>query len=214
MEHVIVAHANPPARAGAVVRWAEREASLRGLPLRVLGDSRSEIPDGAKLLVVGPPDVGVGDFACPVVFVPATPFSERPGAEVVLAVNAREPAEAAVDFAFDAARVRGVRLRAVHAWRFPSCAAELPFVVPEEDRGAWEDHEVQLLADVLRPWREKYPQVPVLEDVRLLPPAQALLQRSASAGLVVVGRRPGGAPGAVTRVLLRESLCPVAVVPA
>ncbi|MEU1481956.1 universal stress protein [Streptomyces sp. NPDC005760] len=164
--------------------------------------------------MAGTPDAGLGDFACPVVFVPTTPFPERPGAEVVLAVNAREPAEAAVDFAFDAARVRGVRLRAVHAWRFPSCAAELPFGVPEEDRGAWEDHEVQLLADVLRPWRKKYPQVPVLEDVRLLPPAQALLQRSASAGLMVVGRRPGGTPGAVTRVLLRESLCPVAVVPA
>lgn len=214
MEHVIVAHANPPARAGEVVRWAEREASLRGLPLKVVRDSESEIPGGAKLLVVDSLDVGVRGFACPVVFVPAVPCPEGPHAEVVLGVNAREPAEAAVDFAFDAARVRGVRLRAVHAWRFPSCAAELPFGVPEEDRGAWEDHEVQLLADVLRPWREKYPQVPVLEDVRLLPPAQALFQRSASAGLVVVGRRPGGASGAVRRVLLRESLCPVAVVPA
>ncbi|MFJ4200834.1 universal stress protein [Streptomyces sviceus] len=214
MEHVIVAHADRPAHAGAVIRWAEREASLRGLPLRVVRDSRSEIPDGATLLVVGTPDADVGDFACPVVFVPTVPRPENPLAEVALAVNAREPAEAAVDFAFDTARVRGVRLRAVHAWRFPSCAAELPFGIPEEDRQAWEDHEVQLLADVLRPWREKYPQVPVLEDVRLLPPAQALVQRSASAGLVVMGRRPGGAPGAVTRVLLRESLCPVAIVPA
>jgi nucleotide-binding universal stress UspA family protein len=213
MEHVIIAHVGRSAHAPAVLRWAEREASLRGLPLRVVDDSLSEIPDGTKLLVVGTPGTGVEDLACPVVFVPTVPRPESPLAEVTLGVNAREPAEAAVDFAFDTARARGVRVRAVHAWRFPSCAAELPFGVPEEDRGSWEDHEVQLLTDVLRPWREKYPQVPVLEDVRLLPPAQALLQRSASAGLVVVGRRPGGAPGAVTRVLLRESLCPVVVVP-
>ncbi|MFF0096381.1 universal stress protein [Streptomyces canus] len=214
MKHVIVAHVDRSGNAQEVLRWAEREASLHGLQLRVVGDSPLEPPDGMKLLVVGTPGTNVGDFPCPVVFVPTVPCPESPFAEVTLGVNAREPAEAAVDFAFDTARARCVRLRAVHAWRFPSCAAELPFGVPEDDRGAWEDHEVQLLADVLRPWREKYPQVPVLEDVRLLPPAQALLQRSASAGLVVVGRRPGGAPGAVTQVLLRESLRPVAVVPA
>ncbi|WP_347336158.1 hypothetical protein [Streptomyces sp. Root369] len=40
-------------------------------------------------------------------------------------MDAREPAQAAVGFAFDAARMRGVRLRAVHSWRSlrapPSC---------------------------------------------------------------------------------------------
>lgn len=91
------------------------------------------------------------------------------------------PADGAVRFAFDCARLWGVRLRAVHAWRFPSCAAELPFGVPEEDRAAWEDHEVQLLSDALRPWREKYPDVAVLEDVRHLPPTEALILRSADA---------------------------------
>ncbi|MFF7129282.1 hypothetical protein [Streptomyces sp. NPDC008240] len=46
----------------------------------------------------------------------------------------------------------GVRLHALHAWELPSCAAGLPFGVPEDDRATWEDHEVQLLADALRPW--------------------------------------------------------------
>ncbi|MCX4853316.1 universal stress protein [Streptomyces canus] len=154
--------------------------------------------------------------ACPVVLVPEVPaaqLSARPGAEIVLGVDAREPARAAVDFAFDTARVRGVRLRAVHAWRFPSCAAELPFGVPEEDRAAWEDHEVQLLADALRPWREKHSDVHVLEDVRLLPPAQALSRRSANAGLVVVGRGSQREPGPTLRALRIEALCPIAVVP-
>ncbi|MFD9112689.1 adenine nucleotide alpha hydrolase family protein [Streptomyces bottropensis] len=54
--------------------------------------------------------------------------------------------------------LRDVRLHAVHAWRLPSSATELPFGVPTEDRGAWEDHEVQLLADALRPWRARHPE--------------------------------------------------------
>ncbi|MET7695905.1 universal stress protein [Streptomyces sp. NPDC005483] len=138
---------------------------------------------------------------------------QKPVTEIVLGVDARAPAEGAVRFAFDTARLRGVRLRAVHAWRFPSCAAELPFGIPEEDRGAWEDHEVQLLTDVLRPWREKYPEVRVVEDVRLFTPAQALVQLSANAALVVVGRSSGAEPGTVSRALLRAARCPVTVVP-
>ncbi|MEU0211269.1 universal stress protein [Streptomyces canus] len=145
--------------------------------------------------------------------VPAAQRSARPSAEIVLGVDAREPARAAVGFAFATARMRGVRLRAVHSWRFPFRAAELPFGVPEEDRATWEDHEVQLLADALRPWREKHTDVHVLEDVRLLPPARALSRRSASAGLVVVGRSSEREPGPTLRALLAEALCPVALVP-
>ena len=134
--------------------------------------------------------------------------------EIVLGVDAHRPADGAVRFAFDCARLWGVRLRAVHAWRFPSCAAELPFGVPEEDRAAWEDHEVQVLSDALRPWREKYPDVAVLEDVRHLPPAEALILRSADAGLLVVGRSRTGELGAVARDVVREASGPVVVVPA
>lgn len=72
---------------------------------------------------------------------------------------------------------------------------------------------MQLLADALRPWREKYPEVQVVKDVRLFTPAQALIQRSTSAGLVVVGRGSRGGSGPVTRLLVRDSRCPVAVVP-
>ncbi|MER6181758.1 universal stress protein [Streptomyces sp. NPDC001652] len=210
MEQVIVARADRSAHGREVVQWARREASLRRLPLQVVHDSSSDVAGEARMVVTGRPGGVMTDCACPVVFVPMA----RGHAEIVLGMDAHDPAEAAVDFAFDTARRWGVRLRAVHAWRFPSCAAELPFGIPEEDRGAWEDQEAQLLADGLRPWREKYPQVQVLEDVRLLPPAQALVRLSAGAGLVVVGRRSGGGSGAVTRVLVRESRCPVAVVPA
>ncbi|MFL5995932.1 MAG: universal stress protein [Streptomyces sp.] len=217
MERVIVARVQGSTHDESVVRWARQEATLRGLALRVVHDVPTDGPNDAKLLVTGARDPdGVMFPSCPVVLVPEVPaaqLSARPGTEIVLGVDAREPAQGAVDFAFEAARVRGVGLRAVHAWRYPSCAAELPFGVPEEDRAAWEDHEVQLLSDVLRPWREKHCDVPVLEDVRLLPPAQALSRRSAGAGLVVVGRSSQREPGPTLRALLPQALCPVAVVP-
>ena len=217
MERVIVARVQGSTHHESVVRWARQEATRRGLALRVVHDALPDGLDDTKLVVTGARDPdGVMFPACPVVLVPEKPaaqLSARPGAEIVLGVDAREPVQAAVGFAFDTARMRGVRLRAVHAWRFPSCAAELPFGVPEEDRAAWEDHEVQLLADALRPWREKHSDVHVLEDVRLLPPAQALSRRSASAGLVVVGRSSQREPGPTLRALLTEALCPVAVVP-
>ncbi|MFF0097165.1 universal stress protein [Streptomyces canus] len=154
---------------GPVVRWARQEATRRGLALRVVRDGLADGLNDAQLVVAGARDQdGVMFPACPVVLVPEAPAAERSpraGAEIVLGVDAREPAQAAVGFAFDMARMRGVRLRAVHSWRFPSCAAELPFGVPEEDRATWEDHEVQLLADALRPWREKHSDVHVLEGL-------------------------------------------------
>ncbi|WP_055715218.1 universal stress protein [Streptomyces torulosus] len=133
--------------------------------------------------------------------------------EVVLGIDARDPVGSAVDFAFDCALARGVRLRAVHAWALPASAAEWPFTVPERDRATWEDHEVQLLADALRPWRERYPDVPVLEDVVLLPPVHALAHHAAGAALVVVGSAPGSRSRATVHALLNEAVCPVAVVP-
>ncbi|MFD9120103.1 universal stress protein [Streptomyces bottropensis] len=132
-------------------------------------------------------------------------------------MDARDPPDAAIGFAFEAALLRDVRLHAVHAWRLPSFAIELPFGVSAEDRAAWEDHEVQLLADALRPWRARHPEVRALEDVVLFAPEHALILRSASAALVAAGQRAGSRvgsrAGSVTRALLRDSACPVAVVP-
>ncbi|MEH0637818.1 hypothetical protein QBA35_31670 [Streptomyces bottropensis] len=76
---------------------------------------------------------------------------------------------------------------------------------------------MQLLADALRPWRARHPEVRVLEDVVLFAPEHALILRSASAALVAagqrVGSRVGSRAGSVTRALLRDSACPVAMVP-
>ncbi|MFJ6838473.1 universal stress protein [Streptomyces sp. NPDC091209] len=132
---------------------------------------------------------------------------------VVLGVDARRPCDVVNGFAFEAALRRGALLHAVHAWELPAPdGPPLPFALPEEDRGAWEDQEVQLLADALRPWREKYPQVRVYEDVRLQSPQAALVHASDSAGLLVLGRG-GTALGPTLRAVLTRTRCPVTVVP-
>ncbi|MEU1200389.1 hypothetical protein ABZ446_29780 [Streptomyces sp. NPDC005813] len=73
---------------------------------------------------------------------------------------------------------------------------------------------MQLLPDMLRPWRQKHSAVPVLEDVVLFTPAHALTHYAEGAALVVVGRRPDAEGGEVVRALLQQAACPLAVVPA
>ncbi|WP_371667261.1 universal stress protein [Streptomyces sp. NBC_00289] len=227
MERVILVCTDPSSHGRSAVDWAEREARLHGLPLCAVPGSAPDpsrvamvvgnIPDEAD--ATGPPlgsrsPVAVRAWDCPLVLVPDGPASTHRSGRVVLGVDARAPSGAAIDFAFASARVRGALLHVVHSWSLSSCAAEWPFALPETERATWEDHEVQCLADVLRPWREKYREVPVLEDVVLLTPDQALLHRCESAELVVVGRQPGAECGSVARALLRAATCPVAVVPA
>ncbi|MFD8217866.1 universal stress protein [Streptomyces sp. NPDC059697] len=220
---------------------AAGDARLRGLPLRIVHIDGAEPAGGvaATLLSLGSraactvlglrdedgvPGPGVGSVAHevaarsdrPVVLVPDGPHpasGERRTEWVTLGVDARDPVSAVVDFAFDAARRRGARLHAVHAWRLPSHAERwMPYALPQGDRGAWEDQEVQLLSDALRPWREKYPRVDVYEDVRLQSPSAALVQASASAELLVVGRA-GRTLAPTVRDVLEQTACPVAVIP-
>ena len=199
-----------------------RGLHLAGAPVAVL----RTMAEDAELLVLGMrgegchPRIHLGSTAgslvraCerPVVLVPgALPGEVPPGCVdgVALGIDARAPAGDAVALAFEAARLRGVRLHAVHAWNLPARAAERPFPVLEEDRATWEDDEVQRLSDALRPWRGKYPEVDVLEDVVLHAPEVALAHAAGNSALVVVGRRSGR----TALALLPHTGCPVAVVP-
>lgn len=202
--------ARPVSLGGAPVpalRAASADAELVVLALR--GEGRHTgvaLGSTASALATG--------CAGPLVLVPGAFAGPRPADrtdDVTVGVDARDPAGGALGFAFEAARLHGVRLHAVHAWTLPAHAAERPFAVPEKDRAVWEDHEVNLLDDALRPWRGKYPDVDVLADVLLFPPAEALAHAAERSGLVVVGRH--AAPGSTALTLLEHARCPVAVVP-
>lgn len=69
------------------------------------------------------------------------------------------------------------------------------------------------LSDVLRPWRARFPDTPVSEEVVHGRPADRLLRASTGSGLLIVGRRAGERLGRAARTVIRQVTCPVVVVP-
>ncbi|MFI1972114.1 universal stress protein [Streptomyces cinnamoneus] len=158
----------------------------------------------------------------PVVLV-RPPRRNEPGPaidEVVVGVQeADESSGPVLEFAFVAAAAHGCRVRAVHAWAIPPVFAWSPgSMYLAEEVGGLEPLERKRLAEVLRPWREKFPQVEVVEHVEHGSAAEVLLTTGRGVALMVVGRRLPGAHdlrriGSVTHAALHHALCPVAVVP-
>ena len=152
--------------------------------------------------------------ACPVVVVREEHGGLRHGS-VVVGVDHRSTSDAALRFALEEARARGVGLVAVHAWRDAGFGSErlladyAPTMVAAQRR---------CLTDELMAWREKYPDVDVQEVVRMHPPVGTLLDAAVGAALLVVGSRRRGPVrgmvlGSVGQAVLHRGPCPVAVVP-
>ncbi|GAA3771375.1 universal stress protein [Streptomyces coacervatus] len=200
-------------------------AASRGAALLVVGARGSGGFDG---LAVGSVALRVAAAAaCPVVLMPAhlaTGFGDGTrvageAGQVVVGFDAHRPVGEVADFAFAAAEARGAPLQAVQAWALPAEAVSpRTLFVTGEDRATWEDQEVLRLSDALRGWHDKYPQVTARSEVVLLHPAEALLNASGGADLLVVGRRTDpraaeGRLGPVAHAVLHHCRCPVAVVP-
>ncbi|WP_406200761.1 universal stress protein [Streptomyces europaeiscabiei] len=142
----------------------------------------------------------------------ATPF--RP---VVLGFDIESPCEEVIEFAFAAAARRGTSLRVVHGWNPPPYYA-YGLSADLELHRALARRETTALTEMLRPWREKHPDVEVTEESHYGTPGHHLVDASREASLVVVGRRirrnPFGAHiGPVTHAVLHHATAPVAVVP-
>ncbi|MFF8670054.1 universal stress protein [Streptomyces sp. NPDC015242] len=144
------------------------------------------------------------------------PSAATPYRPVVLGLDTGHPHEAVIAFAFEEAARRGTSLKAVHGWSLPpyyayGLPADLQF---HAELGR---QEAAALAEVLRPWREKYPDVEVVEQSRSGSPSRQVIDASREASLVVVGRRIRRGPfgvhiGPVTHAVLHHAAAPVAVV--
>ncbi|MEU6465792.1 universal stress protein [Streptomyces sp. NPDC046976] len=207
----------------------------------------AEAADGAELLALGSRGLGrLGGFLVgsaglyviahtthPVVLVRAgetaadehqpdpsgVPSAATPFRPVVLGLDIDDPegpSQALLEFSFDAAARRGAALRVVHGWTPPPYAAygipADPPVMPSFGRRA-----ATLLTEVLRPWRQKFPDVEVSEVSRAGNSAPVLIDAARDASLVVVGRRIRKSPygihiGHVTHAVLHHVAAPVAVV--
>ncbi|MFF1296336.1 MULTISPECIES: universal stress protein [unclassified Streptomyces] len=213
---------------------------LSGRPADVLVDAAKD----ADLLVLGSRGLsGIGGFfvgsvglaavahtETPVVLVRAgeqaadeheldpvgIPSAAAPYRPVVLGLDPAAPDDSVIEFAFEAAVRRSAALRVVHGWNLPAYYA---YALPADPHLHDEISRAQsaTLAEILRPWRQKYPDVQVTEESRCDSAARYLIEVADGASLVVVGRKirrnPFGAHiGPVAHGVLHHAAAPVAVV--
>ncbi|MFF4650720.1 universal stress protein [Streptomyces sp. NPDC001380] len=216
-----VTTAQVPGAPAEVLTAAGRRAALLVLGSRGLGALRGFLIGSVAQTVLS-------RSACPVVLVraaadlPPAPAAEHPAGapprEVVLGLDLRRPCDDVLAFAFEEAALRSALLRAVHAWNPPAGlehgpaplepAAAARLLVADEERAE----------AVLRPWREKHPQVRVVHQTVRGSAGAPLAAAAVQAGLLVVGRRDresavGLHIGPVTHAAVHHAACPVAVVP-
>ncbi|MEY8014661.1 universal stress protein [Mycobacterium servetii] len=167
-----------------------------------------ELSDKADMVVVGRSGQGALQRAllgsvstglvhhahCPVAVIHSD-FSPPPQGCVLVGIDGSTASELATAIAFDEASWRGVDLVALHAWT----DAEVPDLPSREWAGTTRTSWTRLrsaaeetLAERLVGWRERYPDVTVQRVVVTNRPAQHLIERSASAQLVVVGSHGRG----------------------
>ncbi|MFD5462170.1 universal stress protein [Kitasatospora sp. NPDC127059] len=133
---------------------------------------------------------------------------------IAVGVSLREGYAGALDFAFDAASRQATPLLAVHA------ANLLPSLITHEHppEKTVRETDRQALATALLPWRERHPDVHVVEHVSPENPARAIVDIAVGARLLVVGRGgyrtgPAARIGPVAHAAIHHAACPVAVVP-
>jgi nucleotide-binding universal stress UspA family protein len=172
---------------------------------------------GAAMLVVG--CRGAGAFtaltlgsvsryaaahaACPVVVV--RDLLPAASGLVGVGIGDRDDCAGPLTFAFEEASLRKAAVLAIHAW--PGPAPEGPAAAAAGAR----------LAELMESWANKYPGVPVSQQVVPGRPARALIGLSARADLVVMGRHGGHpgphGPGPVRHAVLSHAHGPIAVTP-
>ncbi len=163
----------------------------------------------------------IAESARPVVLVRSDDraAAEAAGREIVVGQHGDPDDSApALGFAFETAAARGAGVRVVRAWSLPPVFAYSPSSLKLLDEaGGLEPYERKGLDEALRPWRERFPGVPVTEHLEMGSAGQVLLSAAGHAQLVVVGRHASRAVGprigSVADALLHHAPCPVAVVP-
>jgi nucleotide-binding universal stress UspA family protein len=168
----------------------------------------------ADLLVLGAPPRTLVDWvlagttvtgaasraACPVVVVPADSVGRTRTGILLVGLKNVDGDDHLVRTAFAVARQNQASLRIVHAGALTST-----------------HQATRTIEDRLIDLRMTFPEVQVEVEVAAEPPVAALRERSGAADLVMISRPTHGGVlhhlGATARALLKESTCPVEVVP-
>ncbi|MET9502487.1 universal stress protein [Streptomyces sp. NPDC006622] len=227
-------------RAEDIVETAARRARRRRPDLEVFTDVLPEEPEyalvresrSATLLVTGSRGRSglaeallgsvslsvAGHAQCPMIVIRGNHDNEARTAThgpVVVGVGDKPAGSAAVQFAFEEARRRGVPLDAVRAWRWPAHeSTDHPLLTGEPARL----HEQQAVETLETALQDAPADVTAHRRTIEGHTRTVLVDASRDAGLLIVGarRRPGHhglQMGRVTHGVLHHSACPVAIVP-
>lgn len=181
--------------------------------LAVLGHERRAMVDR---LLTGSTVTGVAArAACPVVSVPPGQTSSTGDHRVVVGIESTQHSLHLLERAFEAAAEREALLRVVHAWELPQQYDDL--ITARIEPVEWLDRAERAIESFTESFKDAYPQVSVEMVVVHGQAAGALHRASHGADLLLLGRRvhafPMGHLGGTARALLRESACPVEIVP-
>lgn len=179
----------------------------------VLGDERHPALDR---LITGSV---VGSVAAhsptPVVAVPENWQDATNRGVVVAGVKSVDAAAPFLRQAFRLAAEHQARLVVLHAWDYLGGYDDM--IAARVDVPAWELHTHTELQDGVTRVAQEFPGVSTEVRVLHAQPAQALVDASADADLLVIARRPHGFPfghlGGTGRAILRETRCPAVVLP-
>lgn len=154
---------------------------------------------------------------CPVVVVPHDWAPPDLGEVSQVLVGFKSPRQAAglLGSAFELASRRNADLTVIHGWRLPSVYDGM--VSSRVDAVSWREDQVAMMEGEVARFRHSYPDVRVSIEVVHGRPADILVQATRGADQVLISRPVHGGHfhhlGAVARAVLRESHCPVAVLP-
>ncbi|MBD0741347.1 universal stress protein [Streptomyces sp. CBMA152] len=207
-----------PGRALEVLRSAADEAEVLVLGSRALSTLAGFVTGSVSMSVLA-------HARRPVVLVrPKSPAGDGGSAEtedeahegdVVLGLDFSCPCDELIEYAVEAAMVRGATLRVVHTWSPPPIYGYDPAAVDPRHIDALGVAEGSALDDVLRPWRAKFPSVQIETRCVADRPAERIVEAAEGAALLVVGRRIRSGIthiGPVTHGILHHARTPVAVV--
>ena len=136
--------------------------------------------------------------------------------QVLLGVGEWQGATPLFEHAFDMAEQHGAALRVLHAWCLPAIYQDA--LIDARSIAYWQEAVTVEIEAAFTEGHSRHPGVKVTVDVMHGRPADALLEASREADLLVLGRRNAVHPviqhlGSLTRAMIRTAACPGDVIP-
>jgi nucleotide-binding universal stress UspA family protein len=156
-----------------------------------------------------------GAATCPVAVVPAEWQPDVVHGRIAVGVKTSGDVHELYDATFAMAEELGADLVVLHAWRLEGVYDDI--IADRTGAERWQQSQTALIERDLVDLRERFPGVPIRVYVRHEDPAHALVRVTRGVDRLLLQRPTSGRPhhdlGRVGRAVLRDSRCPVVVVP-